>query len=159
MLTFDYKFDVQAPLTAVSQFHHDTTVLKKLSPPPIFVQIHAYEPLAEGSRADFTLWFGPLPVHWVAVHSDVSSSGFTDTQANGPLKFWRHTHRFTAVAPDLTRVHEHIEYEHDRSWRGVFSRLLFSKPGLIMLFTARKLLTRYYVGKETARATATSQEV
>jgi ligand-binding SRPBCC domain-containing protein len=45
MSTFDYKFTVNAPVTAVSNFHHDTRILKKLSPPPIFVQIHRFEPL------------------------------------------------------------------------------------------------------------------
>ena len=142
MPTFNYSFEVDAPLTAVSEFHHDTRALKKLSPPPIFAQIHDYEPLGEGSMADFTLWFGPFPIHWVAVHSNVSPNGFTDTQMSGPLKYWQHTHRFTAVSANKTRVDEHIEYAHDTGLRGVVSRLLFSKPGLYMLFTARKLLTQ-----------------
>lgn len=142
MPQFNYSFDVDAPLTAVSDFHHDTRVLKKLSPPPIFAQIHSYEPLAEGSEADFTLWFGPLPIHWVAVHSDVSPNGFTDTQVSGPLKSWRHMHRFTAVSDNKTRVDEHIKYHHHTGWRGLISRLLFSKPGLYMLFTARKFITQ-----------------
>ena len=67
MPTFNYSFEVDAPLTAVSEFHHDTRALKKLSPPPIFAQIHDYEPLGEGSMADFTLWFGPFPIHWVCL--------------------------------------------------------------------------------------------
>ena len=150
MPTFDYKFTVNAPITAVSQFHQDTRILKKLSPPPIFVQIHRFEPLAEASEAEFTLWFGPLPLRWLAVHSNVSTNGFIDTQAKGPLKFWQHTHRFTAVSPQTTEVHEHIEYSHQASWRGLFTRLLFSKPGLYTLFTARKLLTRWHIRRLTA---------
>ena len=150
MATFDYSFLVEAPLTAVSNFHHDSLALKKLTPPPIFAQIHTYESLGEGSVADFTLWFGPLPVHWLAVHSNVSERGFTDTQQEGLLKSWVHIHRFTAVSPDKTQIHEHIEYEHDNGWRGLFSRLLFAKPGLKMLFTARKWLTRYHVRRITA---------
>ena len=92
--------------------------------------------------ADFTLWFGPFPIHWVAVHSNVSPNGFTDTQMSGPLKYWQHTHRFTAVSANKTRIDEHIQYAHAQGIRGVVSRLLFSKPGLYMLFTARKLLTQ-----------------
>ena len=148
MPTFDYTFTVNAPLTAVSAFHHDTSVLKTLTPPPIFAQVHHFDPLGEGAIADFTLWFGPLPVRWQAVHSDVSMNGFTDTQQSGPLKSWQHTHRFTAVSPHTTQIHEHIEYEHDTGWRGILSRLLFAKPGLYMLFTARKLITRYHLKKE-----------
>jgi ligand-binding SRPBCC domain-containing protein len=142
MRTFDYTFEVAAPLEAVSRFHNDTSVLKKLTPPPLLVQIHHFEPMGEGSKADFTLWFGPLPLRWQAVHSEVSLYGFTDTQVRGPLKSWRHTHRFTSIDKSRTLVHEHIEYEHDRGLRGLLSRLLFSTLGLKMLFTARMLLTR-----------------
>lgn len=150
MPVFNFKFIVDAPVTAVSSFHHDTRILKKLSPPPIFVQIHRFEPLGEQSEAEFTLWFGPLPLRWLAVHSHVSANGFTDTQASGPLKHWQHAHRFTAVSPDRTQVHEHIEYSHHAGWRGLLTRLLFNKPGLYALFTARKWLTRWYMKKQTA---------
>jgi ligand-binding SRPBCC domain-containing protein len=147
MPTFDFRFTVAAPLAAVAEFHQDTAALKKLTPPPIFAQIHQYEPLAEGSVADFTLWFGPLPVPWRAVHTQVEPAGFTDSQLRGPLKSWQHTHRFAALAPALTEVREHIEYEHARGWRGLFSRLLFARPGLYLLFTARKFLARYHVNQ------------
>lgn len=142
MPTFDYKFMVDAPLQAVSDFHHDTRVLKILTPPPVFVTVQEFEPLGEDSRARFTMWFGPIPLRWEAVHSNVSVNGFTDTQVKGPLKAWEHTHRFTAVSPTVTQVHEHIEYEHDSGLRGLFSRLFFNKPGLLFLFSARKLITR-----------------
>jgi ligand-binding SRPBCC domain-containing protein len=144
MNQFQYQFTVSAPVTAVAQFHKDTTILKKLSPPPIFVQIHAFEPLAEGSKADFTMWFGPLPLRWLAVHSDVDPRhGFTDTQQTGPLAFWQHTHRFTAVDETTTLVTESIQYRHDRGRRGLLSRLLFNRPGLFLLFSYRKWRTRW----------------
>jgi ligand-binding SRPBCC domain-containing protein len=142
MPTFKYNFKVDAPQQSVAAFHHDTSVLKKLTPPPIFAQIHSYEPLGEGSMADFTLWFGPFPVHWQAVHSDVDESGFTDTQVRGPLKEWQHSHRFTALDENMTRVSEHIDYEYKSGIRGLIGRLLFSRPALYLLFSARKLLTR-----------------
>ena len=148
MPTFDYHFQVNAPLKAVSAFHHDTSVLKKLTPPPIFVQIHAYEPLAEGSTAEFTLWFGPFPVRWKAVHSDVSDRGFTDTQVSGPLKKWQHTHRFTSIENQRTEVSEHIEYEYEGGIKAITGRLLFSKPALTMLFTARMFLTRFFIARQ-----------
>lgn len=145
MPIFDFSFTVAAPLTAVAAFHSDTKVLKKLTPPPLWIQIHRFDPLGEGARADFTLWLVFLPLPWTAIHSGVSQNGFTDTQAKGPLKKWQHTHRFTAVQPDLTRIQEHIAYEHQPGWRGFLTRLLFNTPGLYALFTARKLLTRWYV--------------
>lgn len=148
MPTFDYSFTVNAPVEAVADFHHDTSVLKKLTPPPIFAQIHYFEPLKEGSIAEFTLWFGPLPVRWRAVHSNVSDRGFTDTQVKGPLRYWQHTHRFTPISLNLTRVEEHVEYGHFAGRHGLLTRLLFARPGLYMLFTARKWLTRFYVARQ-----------
>jgi ligand-binding SRPBCC domain-containing protein len=154
MPTFDYSFTVDAPLQAVADFHHDTTVLKKLTPFPMVVQVHDFEPLGEGSRAEFTIWAGPVPMRWQAVHSDVSVNGFTDTQVSGPLKAWRHTHRFTDLGDGRTRVDEHIEFEHDGGARGLFSRAMFSPIGLTGLFTARKLLNQRYVAAAGAARAA-----
>ncbi len=64
--SFDYQFTVPAPLAAVAAFHHDARILPRLTPPPMRVQLHRVDPLGEGALADFTLWFGPLPVRWVA---------------------------------------------------------------------------------------------
>lgn len=151
MPVFDFSFIVNAPLSAVSAFHHDTSVLKRLTPPPIFAQIHAFEPLGENSKASFTLWFGPIPIRWQVVHSNVGPNGFTDTQVRGPLRRWRHTHRFTAVDERTTRVDEHIEYEHHAGLKALFSRLLFSRPALSFLFTARMLITRKQVKRAKTR--------
>lgn len=147
MQVFNYKFTVNASKEIVAAFHHDTTVLKKLTPPPIFIQIHNFEPLADNSVAQFTLWFGPIPIHWKAIHSNVDDSGFTDTQARGPLKRWRHTHRFRELETKVTLVSEHIEYEYEPGLRGLPGRLLFSKPALYLLFTARKVITRRQIKK------------
>lgn len=151
MPVFDYSFTVNAPVAEVSGFHHDTSVLKQLTPPPLIAQIHAFEPLGEGSKARFTLWFGPVPVRWQVVHVDVDQNGFTDVQVRGPLKQWRHTHRFTATSDHTTRVDEHIEYEHADGLKGLLSRLLFSRLGLTFLFTARKQITRRQVKRLSSR--------
>ena len=142
MPVFDYIFTVAAPLTAVAAFHHDTRVLKRLTPPPLIIQVHKFEPMAEGSIGEFTLWVGPIPLHWTAVHSNVSERGFTDRQELGPLKFWQHTHRFTAMSPTATQIHEHIEYSYPAGLGSLFTRLLFNNLGLTMMFTARKSITR-----------------
>lgn len=143
MPVFDYQFTVRASLAAVSAFHHDARALKRLSPPPMFVQLHRVDALAENSIADFTLWMGLLPIRWTARHSDVSPErGFTDTQQRGPMKFWKHTHRFTAMDATTIRVSEHIEYEHDRGGRGLLSRLLFNPLALRLLFAYRAWVTR-----------------
>jgi ligand-binding SRPBCC domain-containing protein len=145
MPTFDFSFTVNAPLSAVQAFHSDTSALKRLTPPPTIVQLHSIEPLAEGSVSKFTLWVGPLPLRWTAVHRNVSPRGFTDVQAAGPAARWEHTHTFTPLDADTTRIDEHIEFEHKPGFWGAVTRLLFSRPNLLLMFTYRKLATRWHL--------------
>ena len=143
MLVFEHAFKVRAPLARVAAFHRDTRALKRLTPPPLLVQLHRVDPLAEGAVAEFTLWFGPWPVRWQAVHSGVDEQrGFTDTQARGPLRHWRHTHSFRALDVAHTLVADRIEYQHYPGLRGVLSRLLFARLGLRLLFAFRAWATR-----------------
>ena len=136
-------FTVRAPLAAVAEFHREARTLQRLSPPPLFIQLHRADPPAEGSAVEFTLWIGPLPVRWVAVYSNVSAMhGFTDTQQRGPLRRWRHTHRFEAIDPNTTRVSDQIEYEYPRGLAGILTRLLFSSVGLRIVFLYRAWMTR-----------------
>jgi ligand-binding SRPBCC domain-containing protein len=143
MPIFKTSFTVNAPLKAVVAFHADTSALKILNPPFIIVQLHRVDPMAENSISEFTLWMGPLPIRWRAVHSDVGPNGFTDTLEKGPMPFWRHTHRYEAIDADTTQIHEYIEYEYPSGWRGLTSRILFGRLGLTALFAYRKWATRH----------------
>ena len=140
--TFDYTFTVSAPLNKVRDFHRDTTSLKRLNPPPIIVQLHRVDPMGEGSISEFTLWMGPLPVRWHAVHSQVGDDGFTDIQEDGPMAIWHHSHRFEAIDDHSTQLYEHIDFQHHPGLRGLPSRLLFNQLALKVLFTYRKWATR-----------------
>ena len=142
MPNFHYDFTVNASLGDVAAFHRDTSALKKLSPPPMIVQMHRVDPMAEGSISEFTLWLGPIPIRWKATHSQVSVNGFTDTQEKGPMEFWAHTHRFETISESYTRIHEQIKYTHPTGLHGFFTRLLFGKAGLIFLFSYRKFATK-----------------
>lgn len=152
MPVFDYTFRISAPISAVRAFHRDTHALKILTPPPTIVQLHEVQPLAEGSVSRFTLWVGPLPLHWTAVHRDVSEHGFTDVQAEGPAQKWEHTHTFTEMQEEETEVREHIEYEHRRGRWGIVTRLLFAQPNLRAMFFYRKLMTRRHLEHPSRRA-------
>ena len=141
MPIFTYSFSVDAPLADVAEFHRDTRALRKLSPMPM--QLDRIDPMGEGSVSEFTMWLGPIPIRWRAVHSNISREGFTDTQERGPMEFWAHTHRFESINQSQTRIHEHVEYRHPKGLRGFFTRLLFGKPGLFALFTFRKFATKF----------------
>lgn len=150
MPTFDYRFTVNAPLVAVQRFHRDTRALKRLTPPPAYVQLHEVEPLAEGSVSRFTIWAGPLPLRWKALHRDVSEHGFTDVQAEGPARKWEHTHTFRPLSDRETEIHEHVEYEHHAGPPGVLTRVLLSRLNLRLMFTYRKLVTRWHLRGDAA---------
>ena len=145
MPVFDYRFLVTAPLEAVRDFHRDTSALKRLTPPPTIVRMHEVEPLAEGSVSRFTLWVGPLPLRWTAVHRNVSEHGFTDIQVDGPAEKWEHTHTFTPLTKDVTEVREDIEHEHKKGLWGRVTRILFARPNLYLMFTYRKWVTRWHL--------------
>lgn len=143
MPVFIDRFSVLAAPEAVAAFHHDTRALKRLTPPPVFVQIHRVEPLGEGSQSEFTMWFGPLPMRWLAIHSQVDiNSGFTDTQARGPLKRWVHRHHWQADGKGCTIMEERVEYEHKPGMRGLLTRLLFAPPLLVVMFRYRRFIIR-----------------
>ncbi len=146
MPVFDHRFTVRAPLAAVAEFHHDTRSLRRLTPPPMIVQLHRVDPLAEGAVAEFTLWLGLLPIRWVAVHTDVDPErGFTDTMARGPMAHWVHRHAFVPISADRTDVTDHIEYDYKSGLSGLVGRLLMSQPGLAFLFAYRGWATRQAV--------------
>lgn len=142
MNEFRSAFLVNTDLESVSAFHHDTSALKKLSPPPMFVQLHHVEPLAENSIAEFTLWFGPIPMRWKAKHEQVTTNGFTDIQVEGPMSFWKHKHIFEKKGERQVLVRDTVYYLFPRGLRGLFLRLLFNKAGLNFLFSYRAWATR-----------------
>ena len=152
MPVFDFEFTVFAPLQSVLDFHGDTSALKKLTPPPTIVRLHDIEPLGEGSVSRFTLWIGPIPLSWKAVHRDVSVYGFTDIQTEGPAKKWEHTHTFAPLDQGTTKIREHIEFEHKRGFWGIVTRLLFAKPNLFLMFTYRKFATRWHLRRSQEKS-------
>jgi ligand-binding SRPBCC domain-containing protein len=152
MPVFDFRFTVDAPLSEVAAFHYSPGAFEALSPPMMPMSFHIAEPIGEGSIAEFTMWAGPIPVRWRAQHSDISEEGFTDTQLKGPMASWVHRHSFQDLGDGRTEIHEHIEYEHDSGMRGMFSRMLFAKVGLVALFTMRKWATRKQLARRQASA-------
>ena len=146
MKTYNYEFTVNASLDDVAAFHQDTSALKKLSPPPMIVQLHQVDPMAEASVSEFTLWMGPIPIRWRAIHSNVGDNGFTDTQEKGPMAYWKHTHSFEYIREQKTRIRETIEYTQPKGLRSLFTRILFGKFGLTLLFAYRKWATNHHLG-------------
>lgn len=141
MPEFEQRFRVPASVDEVRSFHGSTDALKTLTPPGVVVQLHRSGPVAEGSEAEFTLWFGPVPIRWTARHENVTEGGFDDVQAHGPLRSWRHRHRFVPVVDGGTEVVDRITYEHAPGWKGWGTRLLFGRIPLRLNFWYRRWAT------------------
>lgn len=148
MQTFEHRFVVKAPVEEVSAFHFRPDALKLLGPPASRMQMHQFDPLADGSIADFTIWLGGLiPIHWRALHSEVSEEGFIDTQVEGPMKSWVHVHSFRSLDKHKSEVVDSITYEHPAGLAGLWTRLLFSKAALYTMFKGRQMATQREVMK------------
>lgn len=147
MPALDWITRVNADVDAVARFHAAPRVIRRLTPLVVPMSMHRLDPLGEGSISEFTLWFGPVPVRWTALHIDVDpQAGFTDVQIAGPFPVWRHSHRFQPVPSGGTDIVEHVDYRHDGGWAGFLTRTLFSPPMLFLLFTYRSLVMRLALG-------------
>ena len=140
MRQFRHEFQVNAPIERVAEFHSSTEALKLLTPPPLFVKFNQVEPMGEGSRADFTLWLGPIPIRWIAKHSNVHpTDGFTDTQVEGPFQTWIHRHTFTQMTTDMTKIIDEIEGQSsDHLFSGIVSRLMWLTLPILFAYRAQQ---------------------
>jgi ligand-binding SRPBCC domain-containing protein len=142
MKLYQHKFVVNAPISKVAEFHRNPDALKKLTPPPVFVQLHSAQKMSEGSMIDFTLWLGLLPLRWKAIYNDVQSmAGFTDRMLTGPYLEWEHQHRFAELNSNQTLVLDTVRATLGKHllW-GLISRLMWMS--LPFLFAYRALQTR-----------------
>ena len=136
---FEKTTTLPATIEAVMRFHEDPRALARLTPPPIIMQLHRDErcSLTEG-ELEFTLWFGPIPIRWLARHEPgPTPHSFADSQVKGPLAFWRHEHIFTKRWRAAFELTDRIELAHRRGLTGVFTRLAFDGLPLRLLFAYR----------------------
>ena len=148
MKQYSHRFQVRAPLESVAEFHRDSRTIKQLTPPPLFITFNKVEPLAEGSVADFIMWLGPLPIHWVAIHSKVDPlRGFTDSQTTGPFEVWFHHHSFESVDDSTTEVIDQVRAKpSNHPFWGIVSRFMWLT--LPILFAYRSRQTRKAVERK-----------
>ena len=57
---------------------------------------------------DFTLWLGPLPIHWVARIEETTPVSFVDRQSQGPFAAWEHLHTYVAQPDGSTVVDDRV---------------------------------------------------
>ena len=116
-MKFQHRFRVRTSLAAVAQFHSQTASLAMLTPPPVIVRIHRAPTIQHtGDEVDFAMWFGPLPIRWLAQIEQASDTGFVDRQVRGPFRTWVHRHSFAPVDATTTEVIDEVQAELSSHW-------------------------------------------
>ena len=141
--TFTKKSVMKTTSDKMMQFHQDPKALSKLTPPPIFMQLHRDDRTSiEEGEIEFTLWFGPIPFRWIARHEQgPTSSSFADRMIKGPMAYWRHEHIFTEVAGGV-ELTDQVTLAHNSGLMGILTRLMFDGIPLRILFFYRHLRTK-----------------
>ncbi|MHC5934516.1 SRPBCC family protein [Nostoc sp.] len=96
MLQFKHSSVINAPPEVVWKFHERSDILQLLNPPWQPVQVVRREGgLNVGAITEFRLFLGPLPLTWLARHTESEKYRlFTDEQISGPFESWVHRHEF-----------------------------------------------------------------
>jgi ligand-binding SRPBCC domain-containing protein len=145
-LNYRHSFRVEASQSQVAAFHKQPAGLALLTPTPLRVEVHKTSHVGNQGVMCFTLWIGPLPVHWEARIENITDSGFTDIQTSGPFSEWIHRHSFLQVDRDTTEVRDHITVRLKRHifWGPVGFALWLGLPTLFAFraWKTRRLLVR-----------------
>ena len=96
MLQFKHFSVINASPEVVWKFHERPDILQLLNPPWQPVQVVRREGgLNVGAITEFRLFLGPLPLTWLARHTECEKYRlFTDEQISGPFEAWVHRHEF-----------------------------------------------------------------
>ncbi len=94
-LTISRSTELSCSLDALAAYHEQPVVFERLAPPWHRMRIvERTGGTAPGARTVFRSRIGPFPFTWVAEHVEHEGHGFTDIMRSGPLRAWRHEHRF-----------------------------------------------------------------
>ena len=109
---------VSAPLSETFGFFANAANLQRLTPPWLDFSILTPMPIRMlvGLEIAYRIRLYGMPIPWRS-RIDVWEPGvrFVDRQIVGPYRWWRHEHRFEAVAGG-TRVIDHVEYAPRVGW-------------------------------------------
>jgi hypothetical protein len=138
---------IAAPPEAVFAFHESPGALGRLTPPWERIAVTAGgESIRPGSRVVLTTWLGPLPIRWVAEHTEYDPPRlFADRQVSGPFRSWYHRHRFLDDGRGGTLLRDEVEYLPPLGWLGRHLGGAFVQRKLQKIFDYRHDVTRLLV--------------
>ena len=145
MLNFQYSTLINAPRETVWRFHERSDILKLLTPPWQPVKIVRREGGLEiGSKSEFIIQLGFIPVRWLARHTEYKEYElFTDEQIEGPMEYWKHQHIFQQQNGQ-TKLIDKIQYEIPGGWLSELCLGWWVNSRLTDMFKYRHQVTQKY---------------
>ncbi len=112
-MKFVMETRIAASPSALFAFHEAPGALERLTPPGERIEvIEDPKSLRVGSRVTLKMWMGPVPVIWIAEHTEYAPPHlFADRQVKGPFAKWYHRHRFVDDGAGGTLLRDEIEFE------------------------------------------------
>lgn len=104
----------------VFAFHESPGALTALIPPWEKMKVvETAGSLKPGSRVVLQGHLGPIPLRWVAMHTEYDPPHlFADKQLSGPFASWYHRHHFLPDGQGGTILRDEVEYELPLGWLG-----------------------------------------
>lgn len=111
-LTYRATIEDHSP-EEVFAWHERPGALERLTPPWGDMKVLRREGgIRDGAEIELEIGVGPASFRWHLRHRDyVEGRQFCDEQVSGPMKRWRHAHRFSAIEGGGTRLEDEIDLE------------------------------------------------
>jgi ligand-binding SRPBCC domain-containing protein len=138
---------INAPPAAVFAFHESPAALTQLIPPWESMRVvESPGSLAVGSRVVLRGKVGPIPVEWIAIHTEYAPPHlFADRQVSGPFAYWLHRHHILDDGHGGTLLRDEVEYELPLGLIGRYLGDAFIRRKLNRMFDYRHETTRRLV--------------
>jgi len=142
-MPYSYRFErrqfIPRPLAEVFAFFSQAENLAKITPPSLGFRILTPLPIVieQGSLIDYRLSLFGVPFRWrTLIERFEPPACFSDVQARGPYKFWRHTHDFVEQDGGTLMV-DRVEYALHLGPIGSLANWLFVRRQLDHIFEFR----------------------
>ena len=144
---------IDAPPAEVFRFHESADALTKLIPPWEKMRvIESAGSLSVGSRVILHGHVGPVPIRWVAVHTEYEPPlFFEDRQESGPFAVWVHRHQFLPMGSGATILRDEVEYAPPLGWLGGLVDGWLIRPKIEAMFAYRHEVTKRTIESERQR--------
>ncbi len=145
---------IPAPCREVFAFFEDPRNLEKITPKRMGFSISEIDdlPIKRGFRIVHSIKWPGLPLKWVSLIEEYDPPrGFTDVQAKGPYRLWRHTHSFEDLG-EQTLMRDRVQYELPFGILGSLAHRLVVARQLKRIFDyrARRIRKLFAGARETA---------